>query len=347
LGYLREYSCALWHTLRLAAKVRREERIDAVQACNPPDLLFLVALALMPGGTRFVFDHHDLVPELFQSRFPGRGRLLHAMTRITERLTFACADGVISTNESYRKIAIERGKVACDRVAVVRSAPDLTKFRRREADPTLKGQKRHLLVYLGVMGPQDGVDYALRALHLLRSKLGRDDFHSIFMGGGDAQAEMVAVSEQLGLTDIVEFTGRVPDEFLQRCLSSADVCLAPDPHNPLNNVSSMNKIVEYMAMARPIVSFDLAETMWSAQEAAAYAPANDELAFAEQIDALLADADRRRRMGELGRRRFEACLSWESSRRELVRFYSELLGGESERGADDESHSVTAQLRPA
>src|SRR6476620_11037858 len=231
-GYLREYTVALWHTLRLAIKVRRAGRIDVVHACNPPDLLFLIALALRPGGARFVFDHHDLVPELFLSRFPGRGRVLHTLTRLLERLSFAAADAVISTNESYRRVAIERGKMAADRVVVIRSAPDLNRFVLRPPDDSLRRGKPYLLAYLGVMGPQDGVDYALRALRLLRGEIGRDDTHCVFMGAGDAYDEMVALSRQLGIDDIAEFPGRVSEEFVQRCLSTADVCLSPDPLNP-------------------------------------------------------------------------------------------------------------------
>jgi glycosyltransferase involved in cell wall biosynthesis len=235
-GYVREYAVALWRTLQLAVKVRREGPVDVVQACNPPDLLFLIALALRPFGARFVFDHHDLVPELFLSRFPGRRPLLYKMTRIVERMTFASADAVISTNESYRKVAIERGKLPAERVVVVRSAPDLSRFIRREPDSRLSAGKRYLLAYVGVMGPQDGVDYALRALKVLRDDLGRRDMHCIFMGAGDCRDEMVTLSQQLGIDDFVEFPGRVSDEFLQRCLSTADVCLSPDPRNPLNDV---------------------------------------------------------------------------------------------------------------
>ena len=338
LGYVREYSLALWHTLRLALRVRREGPIDIVQACNPPDLLFLIALVLRPGGSRFVFDHHDLVPELFMSRFAGRGQLLYRLTRFTERLTFAAADAVISTNESYRRVAIERGKMAADRVAVVRSAPDLSRFVARTPDQGLRHGKRYLLSYLGVMGPQDGVDYALRALAHLRTDFGRDDFHCIFMGGGDAFDEMVALSEQLGLSDRVEFTGRVSDEFVQLCLSTSDVCLSPDPLNPLNNVSTMNKVVEYMAMGRPIVSFDLVEARVSAGDAAVFVPANDESAFAKAIDALLEDADLRRRMGELGRLRVEQHLSWDTSRRNLIDFYGRLF--------DEQTGITTFQRSP-
>jgi glycosyltransferase involved in cell wall biosynthesis len=325
LSYLREYTTALWHTLRLALRVRRAGRIDVLQACNPPDLLFLIALVLRLGGTKFVFDHHDLVPELFISRFPNRGRALYWVTRIAERLTFATADAVISTNENYRRIAIERGRMAADQVVVVRSAPDLDRFVRRAPDAGLRNGKPFLLAYLGVMGPQDGVDYALRAVELLRSKFGRDDVHCVLMGTGDSFDELTCLTEELGIADMVEFAGWVGDDFIGRCLSTADVCLSPDPVTPFNNVSTMNKVVEYMAMGRPVVSFDLVETRVSAGDAAVYVEGNDELGFAEAIDDLLKDPERRQRMGELGRRRVEQELSWELSRRNLTRFYHRFL----------------------
>lgn len=325
LGYLREYALAIWHTLRLAIKVRRNGPVDFVQACNPPDLFFLVALALRLSGARFVFDHHDLVPELFLSRFPGSGPYLYRLTRFLERLTFATADGVISTNESYRRVAVERGKMDPEKVVVVRSAPDLSRFTPRAPDDSLRRGKKHLLAYVGVMGPQDGVDYALRALRILRYEFGRRDFHCVFMGSGDVFDDMVKLNAELGLADVVEFTGRVSDEAVQRCLSTADVCLSPDPQSPLNDVSTMNKVVEYMTMGRPIVSFDLHEARVSACDAAVYVAANDETEFARAIDTLLDDPDRRRRMGEFGRRRVEEELSWNVSRRNLVGFYRRLV----------------------
>ena len=297
-----------------------------VQACNPPDLLFLVALWLRHQGTRFVFDHHDLVPELFLSRFPASGPTLHALTRLLERATFATAHGVISTNESYRDIALQRGGMREADVVVVRSGPDLDDFVRVAPDPTLRRGKRHLLAYLGVMGPQDGVDYALRALAQLRSTRRTDDVHCIFMGSGDARHDMMRLSAELGLDDMVEFTGRVSDEFVRRCLSTADVCLSPDPKSPLNDLSTMNKVIEYMAMSRPMVSFDLKESRVSAGEAALYAPANDEAAFAAQIQCLLEDEALRVSMGELGRARVEDQLNWGRSRDALVGFYRRLLG---------------------
>lgn len=325
-GYLREYGLALWHTWRLTRRVNARSRVDVVQACNPPDLLFLVALSLRRQGTRFVFDHHDLVPELFLSRFPGSGRTLHAVARLLERVTFATAHGVISTNESYRQIALERGGMREADVVVVRSGPDLDDFAPLAPDPSLRRGKQHLLAYLGVMGPQDGVDYALRALAQLRLARQAEDVHCIFMGDGDARHDMMRLSAELGLDDMVEFTGRVPDEFVRRCLSTADVCLSPDPKSPLNDLSTMNKVIEYMAMSRPLVSFDLKETRVSAGEAALYAPADDEAVFAAQIQFLLEDEPLRESMGKLGRARVEDQLNWGRSRDALVGFYQRLIG---------------------
>ncbi|OXM74143.1 MULTISPECIES: glycosyltransferase family 4 protein [Amycolatopsis] len=318
-GYLREYGSALRHTFRLARKIGP---VDVVHACNPPDLLFLVARMLKRRGAKFVFDQHDLVPELYLSRF-DRGRdLLYRGVCALERATFRAADVVISTNESYRDVALTRGGKRPEDVFVVRSAPVVDRFHRVPPEPDLKRGKPHLLCYLGVMGPQDGVDYALRALAKLRDDLGRTDWHAVFVGSGDAFEAMVALSKDLHLDDRVEFTGRIPDADLVCYLSTADVCLAPDPLNPLNDVSTMNKIMEYMAMSRPIVSFDLREARVSAGDAAVYAPANDELEFAKLTARLLDDPAERARMGELGAARVAGPLSWANSARALLAAYS-------------------------
>jgi glycosyltransferase involved in cell wall biosynthesis len=330
-GYVREYAAALWRTWRLTRRAAGTRGFDVVHACNPPDLLFLVAWPLQRRGARFVFDHHDLVPELFLSRFYGEGtaprlgRLLHRLAVVLERMTFHRADWVIATNESYARVAVERGRVPRARVSVVRSAPDLDRFVQVPADPALKGGREHLLCYLGVMGPQDGVDYALRAVAHLRHDMGRDDIRAVFIGSGDVFDEMVALSRTLEIDDVVHFTGRISDEDVQRHLSTADVCLAPDPFNPLNDVSTMNKIVEYMAMSRPIVSFDLREARVSAGDAAVYAPPNDEREFARLVAALLDDPERRDRMGAIGRARVEGELCWAVSRRHLIAAYDGLL----------------------
>ncbi|MFB4272378.1 glycosyltransferase family 4 protein [Nonomuraea sp. GTA35] len=323
IGFVKEYGSALWHTFRLA---RRLGRFDVVHGCNPPDLFFLVALAMRRRGTRFVFDQHDLVPELYLSRF-GRGRdVLYRGVLLAERLTYRAAHVVIATNESYRQIALSRGGKRPEDVFVVRSAPVVERFHQVPPDESVRRGKPYLLCYLGVMGPQDGVDYALRSLARLREEHGRTDWHAVFVGGGDTFDAMVALSRELGLGDCVEFTGRIPDEDLMRYLSTADVCLSPDPLNPLNDVSTMNKVMEYMAMSRPIVSFELREARVSAGEAALYAPANDESEFAKLIVRLLDDPDERRRMGEIGRERVAGPLSWEHSKTALLAAYEAAVG---------------------
>ncbi len=296
-----------------------------MHVCNPPDLLFLIALVLKLRGSRFIFDHHDLVPELFRSRFPTGSALFYRLSLALERMTFAAADAVISTNESYRRVAIERGRRDPARVYVVRNGPDLSRFVPLEPEPALKHGKRHLACYVGIMGFQDGLDYAIRAMAYLRDSLGRADVHAAFIGAGDAFEASVALAHQLGLDDAVDFTGFLPDAEIQRYLSTADVCLAPEPKTPLNDVSTMIKIMEYMAMGRPIVSFDLDETRVSAGDAAVYAPANDEREFARLIAELLDDPDRRTRMGEIGRKRVEGELSWQVSARNLIRVYEQVL----------------------
>ncbi|MGW2173907.1 glycosyltransferase family 4 protein [Streptomyces sp. NPDC001705] len=323
-GYLREYGAALWHTVRLARKVGP---VHVVHACNPPDLLFLPALWMKRRGARFVFDQHDLVPELYLSRF-GRGEdLLYRGVRALERLTYRAADVVIATNESYRDVAVRRGGLRPADVFVVRSAPDVARFHPVPPEPELKRGKPHLLCYLGVMGPQDGVDYALRALARLRDDLGRTDWHAVFVGAGDTFDEMVELSRRLGLAEQVQFTGRIPDADLVRYLSTADVCLSPDPRNPLNDVSTMNKVLEYMVMGRPIVSFDLREARVSAGDAAVYAPANDEAEFAGLIALLLDDPERREWMGKLGQERIGGELSWRNSQRSLLAAYAAACDG--------------------
>ncbi|MGW7424640.1 glycosyltransferase family 4 protein [Streptomyces sp. NPDC054813] len=318
-GYLKEYGSALWHTARLARKVGP---VDVVHACNPPDLLFLPARWLKRRGARFVFDQHDLVPELYLSRF-GRGEdLLYRAVCALERRTYRAADVVLATNESYRDVAVRRGGRRPEDVFVVRSAPAIDRFQPVPPEPELKRGKPHLLCYLGVMGPQDGVDYALRALAKLRDGLGRTDWHAVFVGSGDAFDAMVELSRRLGLGDQVQFTGRIPDDELVRYLSTADVCLSPDPRNPLNDVSTMNKVLEYMAMGRPIVSFDLKEARVSAGEAAVYAPANDEAEFAELIALLLDDPEKRARMGKIGQERVSGPLSWQNSQASLLAAYA-------------------------
>ena len=320
-GYLREYATAIVRTLRLARAAQRRGRFDVVHLCNPPDLFFLVALVLKLGGTKVVFDQHDLVPELYLSRFRPKKDAIYWTLRLVEFLTYRTADVVISTNESYRARAIgrTRGRVRGDRAFTVRSAPALDRFRQVPPEPELAHGKDHLLVYLGVMGPQDGVDYAVRALAELATR--RDDWHAAFLGGGDAYDEVVALASRLGLDDRVTFTGMAGDADVRRYLSTASVGLAPDPLSPLNDVSTMNKIMEYMAMGLPMVSFDLVESRVSAGDAALFARPNDVVEYADLLGELLDDRLRRKQMGEVGRERVAGALSWSRSQGSLLAAY--------------------------
>lgn len=325
VGFLREYAESTYHELRLAWKVWRRHRFDAVHICNPPDLLFLTALpARVLGGARVVFDQHDVNPELFESKFGRRGILYWAL-RLAERLTFATAHVVISTNESYRAIALERGGKSADDVFVVRSGPRMSDF-GRAVEPTPRDPRFSSLVgYLGVMGPQEGIDHLLRAAALLRSR-GREDIGYVLIGGGASLEDMRALARELRIDDIVEFTGRVPDDELKARITSCDICVNPDPMNPLNDISTMNKILEYMALGRPVVQYDLREGRRSAGDASLYARPNDITDLADTIERLLADPAARERLGAIGRARMVDELSWEHSEPVLLRAYARLFG---------------------
>lgn len=328
-GFALEYASALWSIGRLVRRLGRERRFDLVHACSPPDFLLLTALGQRRRGARLVFDHHDLTPELYATRFGGGA--LRKATLAAEQVGYRCADVVLAVNDSYRRMAIERGGRDPEDVAVVRTGPDLSKFVPSPPDPELRRGQPHLLAYAGVMGPQDGVDEALHSLAALRRE--REDWHAVFMGDGAVLEEMQALSVELGLADRVEFAGWVEHETIARVLSSADVCLAPDPSNPLNDLSSMIKISEYMALSRPIVSFDLAESRFGAGEAAVFAASGDHDGFAALVSALLDDPERRAAMGAAGRARVGELLAWEHQERSLLAAYQRALAlGPSDEG---------------
>jgi glycosyltransferase involved in cell wall biosynthesis len=323
-GFLYEFAYCWLRTAVLVLRANRAEGFDVIQACNPPDTYWALAWPFKRIGKKFVFDQHDLCPEVYESRFPDGSRALLRGLRLLEKVTYATADHVISTNDSYRATAVTRGNVANGDVTVVRTGPDPDRLRRGATNPDWRRGRRYLCAYLGVMGPQDGVDLALHAAAEL-ARTGRDDVQFVFMGKGDSTESLVQLADELGISDIVTFTGRVPDEVVSEVLSTADLGLSPDPLNPLNDVSTMNKTMEYMAFELPVVAFDLKETRVSAAEAAAYVRPNDVAAYARAICELLDDPDRRRLMGQTGRKRVVDVLAWQHQSPHYVATFERLL----------------------
>jgi glycosyltransferase involved in cell wall biosynthesis len=325
-GYAAEYVIALVRTFLLAWRVLLTRGFDVVHACNPPDLLFLIGGFFKLFGKKFVFDHHDLSPELYEAKF-GRRDFLHRLMLKLEHWTFRTADVSIAPNESYRRIAISRGRMPPERVFVVRSGPSLERLKILPPDERLKRGRRYLVGYVGVMGKQEGIDYLLRAARHIVIDLGRSDVHFGLVGGGTSLEEMRALAVELGIADYVTFTGRVPDGELLAMLNTADVCVNPDVANDMNDKSTMNKIMEYMALGKPAVQFDLTEGRYSAQWASLYARKNDALDLAAKIIALLNNPVRRAEMGEFGRRRVETKLAWHHEVPRLLAAYEVLWRG--------------------
>jgi len=329
-GYLREYSSALFAETRLAWKIFFRHGFDVIHACNPPDLIFLVALPFRLVGRKFIFDHHDICPELYEAKFDRRD-LLWRLLRLVERLTFACAHVSIATNESYRAIAIGRGGMKPENVFVVRSGPDVERLAPVPPNPAFKQGKTYLVSYVGVMGEQEGIDLLLEAVRHIVHDLGRTDIQFTLAGAGPAFESLKALARSLGVETYAAFLGRVPDETLFTLLSTADVCVNPDRVNPMNDLSTMNKIMEYMAMGKPIVQFDVTEGRYSAQEASLYAAKNDARDFAARILELLDDEPRRAAMGRSGRERVTRELCWQRQISALISAYRKAFEGERAR----------------
>lgn len=322
-----EFAYSFVATLILSLKAVRGGRFGAVQSCNPPDIFWPIGVLFrLWHGSRFVFDHHDLCPETFESRFPDGPPVLYRGLRFLERRTTRLADHVISTNESYRKLVMARDGVKPDRMTVVRTGPDPDKLRACDAVPSLRRGRAHLAAYIGVMGPQDGVDIVIKMAEFVVNTLKRTDISFTLIGSGDCFDELVVMRDRLKLGDFVEFTGRVPDEAVRDILSTADIGLSPDPKNPLNDVSTMNKTMEYMAFGLPVLAFDLRETRASAAETGAYATPNDVEEMARLLVELIDDEPRRRSMGSAARRRIEEKLGWSHQEPHYRAVYDRLLG---------------------
>lgn len=328
LGYLLEYGYSMVMLFLVSLLVFLREGFDVIHVANPPDTLALVAAGYKLLGKRFVYDHHDLAPEMYYARFPGRGnRLVHFALVLLEKLSCRLADHVIATNESYKKMEIERGRVREACITIVRNGTDLHRMGPVEPDRALRSMKKTIVGFAGVMGFQDGVDYLLRALHHLVRDLGRTDFYCVLIGGGDAFADLKVLTRHLALDEYVRFTGYLFGEDLVRVLSAADICVDPDPSNSYNDRSTMMKLMEYMALCKPIVAFDLPEHRFTAQQAAIYVTPNDERAFAQALAMLMDDPARRHAMGADGRGRVERELAWHYSVPKLLEVYGRLLAG--------------------
>ncbi len=323
LGYLLEYSAALAWTFLLSLRILFGKGFDVVHACNPPDLFFLIGGFYKLFGKKFVFDHHDANPELYEAKFGRRGFFYNVLLFL-EKATFRAADVSIATNESYKRIAVTRGGMPPEKVFVLRSGPSLERLRVVTPSGALKRGKRFLVGYVGVMGQQEGIDYLLRAAAHIVHDLKRKDVHFGLVGGGTSLEEMRALARELGLAQHVTFTGRVPDDEMLAMLNSADVCVNPDVANEMNDISTMNKVMEYMALGKPMVQFDLVEGRFSAREASLYARRNDSYDLALKIVELLDDPERRRLMGAYGRRRVEHELEWRYERPKLLAAYDAL-----------------------
>ncbi|MEH2202205.1 glycosyltransferase family 4 protein [Nostoc sp.] len=320
-GYLREYATAVFWEFRLAHRVWQERGFDIVHICNPPDLLFLVAgWFKFFKGVRVIFDHHDINLEMYEAKY-GRRDIFYYGLSLVERLTFATADVVISTNESYLSVALTRGGKSPEDVFVVRSGPDLSRFQPVPPNPDYRKGRKYLVGYVGVMGEPEGIDYLLQSVRYIVYEKRCQDIHFMLIGSGPMFEKLQALSEELGVKEFVEFTGRIPDNELLARLSSCDICANPDKKMPYNDRSTMNKIMEYMAMGKPIVQFDLLEGRRSAEGASVYAKGNDVVDFAENILELLEDTERRQKMGELGRQRMEDKLEWRHQIPKLLEAY--------------------------
>ena len=325
VGYVGEYAYFTGASFALSLFVAFKHGFDVIHSHNPPDTIFLVAAPYKLFGKKFVFDHHDLCPELYRSRYRAKNDLLARWLRFLERCSLKLADISIATNESYKLIHIQRGGCNPERVFIVRNGPNSRRMKIEAPSERLMRMEKTILCYIGSLNPQDGVDYLLRSLHHLAYVLRRQDFYCVIMGDGDSLEDLRALAVELQLGDFVELTGYVRERDLLANLSAADICVDPDPSSPLNDVSTWIKIMEYMAYGKPVVSFDLRETRFSAQDAALYVEPNDEGKFAETIATLMDRPILRQRMGEFGRHRVELDLQWAIVSKELLHGYETLF----------------------
>jgi glycosyltransferase involved in cell wall biosynthesis len=324
LGYVIEFVYCWFMTAVLSLKVLQQHGFNIIHACNPPETFFLLAWFYKLFGKKFIFDHHDLSPEMYVAKGGKKGGLLYRGLVFLERLTFKTANVVITTNQSHKVVAQRRGGVGAENIFIVRTGPDFERLQVLKPEPALKDGFSYLACYLGEMCEQDGVEYILDVAHTLHNKLNRHDIKFVMMGGGPALDKLKQKNISMGLESFVEFLGRVTDHDLCRYLSTADICLDPDPYTEWADQSTMNKIMEYMTFAKPTVAFDLTENRYSAQEAAVYVKPNDTQEFATMINQLLNDEETRLQMGTFGQERVRRELAWDYSKPALLAAYAKV-----------------------
>ncbi len=324
IGFLAEYGAALFWETVLAWRIFFGNRFDVIQGCNPPDLIFIVALPFKLFGVKYIFDHHDINPELYEAKFEKRGFFWRLMVWF-EKITFMSANVSIATNASYKKIAVERGGMEPERVHIVRSGPDLSRLRKVPAVERWKNGRDHMVGYVGVMGEQEGIDLLIDAVHYLVRDTQRTDIQFVLVGGGPALDDLKALTNEKGLADFITFTGRAPDQELFEVLSTMVLGVNPDRVNAMNDKSTMNKIMEYMSLEKPMVQFDVTEGKFSAGEASLYAEPNDPIDLANKIAELVDDPGKRAEMGKFGRTRVVEELNWQHQIDPLLAAYKQAL----------------------
>lgn len=325
IGFLLEYGSALFHELRLLIKVYRKHGFDVIQACNPPDLIFLVALPFKLLGRKFVFDHHDICPELFAVKFNKKG-LLHKAMLFFEKMTYLSADMVITANDTFRNLCAARTGTSLDKVVSVYSVPDHKNMHRVDARTDLKQGKRLLVGYIGIIGNQDGVDHLVRAIAHLKHDMGVTDVRAVIIGDGPDLQSVKALAVDLKVTDDIEFAGYLSGETLMATLSAVDIGVIPDPYNEYNDKISMNKVFEYSKLGIPIVSYPLQETMRLLGDAVEVAGTNDDIGLAQAIDRLRDDT-RRAEMGQKALDRAAHSFSWDKEKEKYVAVFENLMAG--------------------
>lgn len=332
IGYLKEYIIAFYQTFFLILKVHKTEKIDSIHVANPPDIFWPFAIFARLFGKKFIFDEHDLTPETYISKFNGdiiRHKWMYKLQKLFQKLSYKYADAIISTNESYKQMAIKTNPRNQVKTHIVRNGPDTRYFHLKPKNNDLKKGFPFMAAYIGIMGIQDGVHYIIEAMNILVNKQNFKDVIVYLIGKGEQLDELKLLAKQYNLENYFVFTGRIPDEPALEILSTADICLSPDPYNPLNNFSTMNKVMEYMALGKPVVSFDLKEARYSAQAAAVYVENNNTTAFAQGIIQLLKDKAKCKTMSEFGMARIENELCWQIQANNLIDVYSNLFRNNS------------------